>query len=143
MVGGGGAGAQTAAVSGRGADRVRLAAAGSRGRWACTFSFFPLPTMWSGCVRSPCIRVHQITLAVLVCGWAHVLHAMYKPWGSGTVMYALQHGSLFVTSFVFLMVGALAATFDCAAGVVCLSSEIVNSLPSVSMHSGTRVAPVA
>ena len=45
-----------------------------------------------------------MTLAVLVCGWAHVLHAMCKPWGSGTVMYALQHGSLFVTSFVFLMV---------------------------------------
>ncbi len=36
-------------------------------------------------------------------GWAHVLHAMYKPWGKGTVLYALQHGSLFVTSFVFLM----------------------------------------
>ena len=50
-----------------------------------------------------CGRV-QVTLAVLVCGWAHVLHAMYKPWGPGTVMYMLQHGSLFVTSFVFLMV---------------------------------------
>ena len=36
-------------------------------------------------------------------GWAHVLHAMYKPWGAGTAMYALQHGSLFVTTFVFLM----------------------------------------
>ncbi len=45
----------------------------------------------------------QITLAVLVSGWAHVLHAMYKPWGQGSAMYALQHGSLFVTSFVFLM----------------------------------------
>ena len=43
---------------------------------------------------------------MLVSGWAHVLHAMYKPWGAGTVMYALQHGSLFVTSFVFLMVRA-------------------------------------
>ena len=29
---------------------------------------------------------------------------MYKPWGAGSAMYALQHGSLFVTSFVFLMV---------------------------------------
>ena len=47
----------------------------------------------------------QVTLAVLVSGWAHVLHAVYKPWGKGTVMYLLQHGSLFVTSFVFLMVG--------------------------------------
>ena len=47
--------------------------------------------------------VHQVTLAVLISGWAHVLHAMYKPWGQGSVMYALQHGSLFVTSFVFLM----------------------------------------
>jgi hypothetical protein len=45
----------------------------------------------------------QVTLAVLVCGWAHVLHGMYKPWGVGTVKYALQHGSLFTTSFVFLM----------------------------------------
>ena len=45
-----------------------------------------------------------MTLAVLVSGWAHVLHAVYKPWGPGTTMYSLQHGSLFVTSFVFLMV---------------------------------------
>jgi hypothetical protein len=45
----------------------------------------------------------QVTLAVLVSGWAHVLHAMYKPWGVGTVLYGLQHGALFVTSFVFLM----------------------------------------
>jgi hypothetical protein len=45
----------------------------------------------------------QVTLAVLVSGWAHVLHAMYKPWGAGSVLYRLQHGSLFVTSFVFLM----------------------------------------
>jgi hypothetical protein len=45
----------------------------------------------------------QVTLAVLVSGWAHVLHAMYKPWGAGSVLYGLQHGSLFVTSFVFLM----------------------------------------
>ena len=51
-----------------------------------------------------CLRSRlQVTLAVLVSGWAHVLHAMYKPWGRGTSMYALQHGSLFVTSFVFLM----------------------------------------
>jgi hypothetical protein len=45
----------------------------------------------------------QVTLAVLVSGWAHVLHAQFKPWGAGTAMYRLQHGSLFVTSFVFLM----------------------------------------
>jgi hypothetical protein len=45
----------------------------------------------------------QVTLAVLVSGWAHVLHAMYKPWGGGSVLYALQHAALFVTSFVFLM----------------------------------------
>ena len=46
---------------------------------------------------------YQTTIAVLVCGWAHVLHAVYKPWGKGSVLYMLQHGSLFVTSFVFLM----------------------------------------
>ncbi len=28
----------------------------------------------------------QVTLAVLVSGWAHVLHAVYKPWGAGTYM---------------------------------------------------------
>lgn len=54
-----------------------------------------------------CTCVHcctcQVTLAVLVCGWAHVLHAVYKPWGAGSAMYSLQHGSLFVTSFVFQM----------------------------------------
>ena len=46
----------------------------------------------------------QITLAVLVSAWAHVLHAVYKPWGAGSVMYALQHASLLVTMFIFLMV---------------------------------------
>jgi hypothetical protein len=45
----------------------------------------------------------QVTLAVLISGWAHVLHAVYKPWGAGSVLYRLQHGALFVTSFVFLM----------------------------------------
>jgi hypothetical protein len=45
----------------------------------------------------------QVTLAVLVSGWAHVLHAQYKPWGAGGLLYNLQHGALFVTSFVFLM----------------------------------------
>ncbi len=52
----------------------------------------------------PCALIpDQVTLAVLVCGWAHVLHAVYKPWGTGTDMYMLQHGSLGLTSFVFLM----------------------------------------
>jgi hypothetical protein len=45
----------------------------------------------------------QVTLAVLVSGWSHVLHGMYKPWGKGSLLYTLQHGSLFVTTFVFLM----------------------------------------
>ena len=45
----------------------------------------------------------QVTLAVLVCSWAHVLHGVYKPWGTGSAMYNLQHGSLLVTAFVFLM----------------------------------------
>ncbi len=43
-----------------------------------------------------------MTLAVLVCGWAHVLHAVYKPWGTGTAMYALQHGSLGLTTLGLL-----------------------------------------
>ena len=38
------------------------------------------------------IAVSQATLAVLVSCWAHILHAVYKPWGVGTVMYRLQHG---------------------------------------------------
>ena len=41
---------------------------------------------------------------MLVSAWAHVLHAVYKPWGKSSVLYQLQHGSLFVTFFVFLMV---------------------------------------
>jgi hypothetical protein len=50
----------------------------------------------------------QVTLAVLVSGWAHVLHAIYKPWrvsdkASENVTYMVQHGSLFVTTLVFLM----------------------------------------
>jgi hypothetical protein len=50
----------------------------------------------------------QVTLAVLFSGWAHVLHAVYKPWrvsakASENVTYLVQHGSLFVTSCVFLM----------------------------------------
>jgi hypothetical protein len=50
----------------------------------------------------------QVTLAVLVSGWAHVLHAMYKPWrlsakASENATYMVQHASLLVTSFVFLM----------------------------------------
>lgn len=45
----------------------------------------------------------QVSVAVLISGWAHVLHATYKPWGRGTPTYMLQHISLFVTFFVFLM----------------------------------------
>jgi hypothetical protein len=44
----------------------------------------------------------QATAAVLISGWAHVLHAVYKPYGGGSHTYMLQHASLFVTSFVFL-----------------------------------------
>ena len=44
-----------------------------------------------------------VALAVLVSAWAHVLHSVFKPWGKGSVLYILQHGSLFVTTFVFLM----------------------------------------
>jgi hypothetical protein len=70
----------------------------------------------------------QVTLAVLVSGWAHVLHGMYKPWGVGSVMYRLQHGSLFVTSFVFLMgllfkvngVSSSSPTYSALAGVMLL-----------------------
>jgi hypothetical protein len=45
----------------------------------------------------------QTTVAVLISGWAHVLHAVFKPWGVGSRTYLVQHGALFVTSFVFLM----------------------------------------
>jgi hypothetical protein len=70
----------------------------------------------------------QVTLAVLVSGWAHVLHAMYKPWGVGTVLYGLQHGALFVTSFVFLMgllfkvqgVSSYSGTFDTLSSIMLL-----------------------
>ncbi len=45
----------------------------------------------------------QVTLAVMVCGWAHVLHGVYQPWGAGSPTYFVQHLSLFLTTFVFLM----------------------------------------
>lgn len=45
----------------------------------------------------------QVTVAIVVCGVAHVLHATYKPWGQGTHTYYVQHLSLFVTTFIFLM----------------------------------------
>jgi hypothetical protein len=68
----------------------------------------------------------QVTLAVLVSGWAHVLHAQYKPWGGGSVLYRLQHGALFVTSFVFLMgllfkvdgVSSSSGTYSALSGVM-------------------------
>jgi hypothetical protein len=48
----------------------------------------------------------QVTTAVLISGWSHVAHALWKPWKDGGLAsstYVLQHASLFVTSFVFLM----------------------------------------
>lgn len=46
----------------------------------------------------------QVATAVLVSGWAHVLHSVYKPWKSDfATTYRLQHLSLAVTFFVFLM----------------------------------------
>ena len=64
-------------------------------------------------------------------GWAHVLHAVYKPWGAGSTMYQLQHGSLFVTTFVFLMVREHA-------------SERQTGLRKCrSTHSGARLVLVA
>ncbi len=45
----------------------------------------------------------QITLAVCFAGWAHVLHGVYKPWGTSSPTYAIQHLSLLVTTLVFLM----------------------------------------
>ena len=50
----------------------------------------------------------QVTFAVLVSGWAHVLHSVFKPWRDGggkegARAYGLQHFGLFVTFFVFLM----------------------------------------
>ena len=51
----------------------------------------------------------QVAGAVVVSGWAHVAHGVWKPWkgagvnGDGKLTYRLQHLSLFVTAFVFLM----------------------------------------
>jgi hypothetical protein len=99
----------------------------------------------------------QVTLAVLVSGWAHVLHAMYKPWGAGSSLYGLQHGALFVTSFVFLMgllfkvdgvssssgtYGALAAAMValCAAFIAAWAAAIV--LQVVALRRALRQASV-
>ncbi len=49
-----------------------------------------------------CVGV-QVTAAVVVCGWFHVRHAQFTPWGAGSQTYYVQHLALFVTSFVFVM----------------------------------------
>jgi hypothetical protein len=86
----------------------------------------------------------QVTLAVLVSGWAHVLHAMYKPWGVGTTLYGLQHGSLFVTSFVFLMgllfkvqgVSSTSRTYSALSGVMlCLCCGFVVAWALITARS--------
>jgi hypothetical protein len=33
----------------------------------------------------PCVP--QVTLAIVISGWAHVVHATFKPWGAGTLTY--------------------------------------------------------
>ena len=45
----------------------------------------------------------QVTMAVMISGWSHVLHAIYKPWGVASRTYKLQHLSLFTTTFIFTM----------------------------------------
>jgi hypothetical protein len=70
----------------------------------------------------------QVTLAVLVSCWAHVLHAVYTPFGAGTLEYNLQHLSLFVTTFLFLVallfktqaVGAGTPSFDLLSSLILL-----------------------
>ncbi len=39
----------------------------------------------------------------MISGWSHVIHGVYKPWGTDSLTYHLQHVSLFVTTFVFVM----------------------------------------
>lgn len=45
----------------------------------------------------------QVTLAVMICGWAHILHGLYQPWGAGSQTYYVQHFALFTTTFIFVM----------------------------------------
>ncbi len=45
----------------------------------------------------------QVTLAIFISSLSHVLHAVYKPWGNGSQTYYVQHLSLLVTTFVFVM----------------------------------------
>ena len=45
----------------------------------------------------------QVTLAIVICSIAHVLHGVYKPWYAGSPTYRIQHLSLLVTTFVFIM----------------------------------------
>jgi hypothetical protein len=48
------------------------------------------------------VRV-QVTMAVVVCCVAHVLHAVYTPWGAHSVTYLVQHLSLLATTYVFVI----------------------------------------
>ncbi len=87
----------------------------------------------------PCPRlVHpttpaQVTLAVVVCSCAHVLHAVHKPWGVGSASYIVQHVSLFTTTFVFLMgllfkvkgVSQTSGVYVLGAAAVCVWTGVV------------------
>jgi hypothetical protein len=64
-----------------------------------------------------------VTLAVLVSFAAHTLHAVYEPWGEGSLTYNLQHMALTATEFVFL-VGLIfksgAFVFACGCVYACM-----------------------
>ena len=86
--------------------------------------------------RSRFMCLLQITLAVVFSGWAHVLHAVFKPWGRDSLTYKVQHLSLFTTTFVFIMgllfkvkgVNTDAASFKALSAIMlllCLSFGIV------------------
>ena len=84
MVGSGGAGAKAAADGRCGTAGRRVTVAGTycsgccrrKHMLACSF------TTRHYAVYSCCGL--QVTMAVVMCTFAHVLHAVYKPWGDGT-----------------------------------------------------------
>jgi hypothetical protein len=46
--------------------------------------------------------VGREAVAVTVCTVAHVIHSNFTPWGSGSIIYALQHYALTTVTLVFL-----------------------------------------
>lgn len=72
----------------------------------------------------------QVAFALLVSAWAHVLHALYRPFVNKTVYY-LQHGSLGITSESMWRVQELVRA--CVYRAECRCNGLWSSLTPIAM----------